>query len=220
MTEISLDLNPNKSTKNIRQNRLRNPRSHESAIVCIAKAVRTIGFGAVPVVLALFLIDNGFSAAEVGALFSLTLLEDAFITTLASVFANRLGMRKVLLLASFVILVGGFALAFAQVKWVLALAVIFGIVSPAGFEGGPFAPIEQAIISQSGQNGKTYFCIFLVQPGWIWRSRTGRAPCRWLRGMMKGQPPVAAYQCIFIFNAISSFVLAILYLSMDMQNLR
>lgn len=184
-------------------------------IVCIAKAVRTIGFGAVSVVLALFLIEKGFSATEVGALFSLTLLEDAVITTMAAVFANRLGMRVVLLLASCVILLGGFALAFAQVKWLLAMAVIFGIVSPAGFEGGPFAPIEQAIISQSVKKEKltsAYSWYNLVGFG-------GAALGALLAGgcvaLMKGQPPVLAYQTIFIFNAISSFVLAILYLSMD-----
>ncbi len=187
-------------------------------IVCIAKAVRTIGFGAVSVVLALFLIDKGFSAAEVGALFSLTLLEDAFITTVAAVFANRLGMRMVLLAASAVILLGGFALAFAQVKWVLALAVIFGIVSPAGYEGGPFAPIEQAIISQSVKKDKlasAYSWYNLVGFG-------GAALGALLAGgcvaLMKGLPPVQAYQSIFIFNAISSFLLAILYLTMDIAD--
>lgn len=184
-------------------------------IVCIAKAVRTIGFGAVSVVLALFLIEKGFSATEVGALFSLTLLEDAFITTLAAVFANRLGMRVVLLLASTVILIGGFVLAFAPVKWMLALAVIFGIVSPAGYEGGPFAPIEQAIISQSEKKEKlasAYSWYNLVGFG-------GAALGALLAGgcvaLMKGQPPVQAYQSIFIFNAVSSFLLAILYMSMD-----
>lgn len=122
--------------------------------VCIAKAVRTVGFGAVSVVLALFLMERGFSAAAVGVLFSLTLIEDALFTTFASVFASRIGMRTILLFASVVILLGGFALAFAEAQWMIALAVIFGIVSPAGFEGGPFAPIEQAIIAKSVQKEK------------------------------------------------------------------
>ncbi len=184
-------------------------------IICIAKAVRTIGFGAVSVVLALFLIEKGFSAVEVGALFSLTLLEDALLTTFASIFANRFGMRVVLLIASALILFGGFALAFAPVKWVLALAVIFGIVSPAGYEGGPFAPIEQAIISQSVKTEKltsAYSWYNLVGFG-------GAALGALLAGgcvaLMRGHPPVQAYQTIFIFNAVSSFALAILYLSMD-----
>ncbi len=68
------------------------------ALVCLAKTIRTVGFGAISVVLALFLLQRGFSTIEVGALFSLTLLEDAFVTSFASIAANRVGMRNVLFL--------------------------------------------------------------------------------------------------------------------------
>lgn len=184
-------------------------------LVCIAKAMRTVGFGAVSVVLALYLIEKGFSGAQVGALFSLTLLEDALLTTLASVFANRLGMRVVLLLSAALILVGGFALAFAQAPWLIALAVVFGIVSPAGYEGGPFAPIEQAIISQSVKKEKltsAYSWYNLVGFG---GAALGALLAGGMVALMKGQPAVEAYQAIFILNAVSSFILAILYFSLD-----
>lgn len=184
-------------------------------LVCIAKAMRTVGFGSVSVVLALYLIEKGFSGAQVGALFSLTLLEDALLTTLASVFANRLGMRVVLLLSAALILVGGFALAFAQAPWLIALAVVFGIVSPAGYEGGPFAPIEQAIISQSVKKEKltsAYSWYNLVGFG---GAALGALLAGGMVALMKGQPAVLAYQSIFILNAVSSFILAILYLSLD-----
>lgn len=184
-------------------------------LVCIAKAMRTVGFGAVSVVLALYLIEKGFGGAQVGALFSLTLLEDALLTTLASVFANRLGMRVVLLLSAALILVGGFTLAFAQAPWLVALAVVFGIVSPAGYEGGPFAPIEQAIISQSVKKEKltsAYSWYNLVGFG---GAALGALLAGGMVALMKGQPAVLAYQSIFILNAVSSFVLAILYLSLD-----
>ena len=184
-------------------------------IVCIAKAVRTIGFGALSVVLALYLMEKGFSPAEVGILFSLTLLEDALVATLASVLAGRIGMRVVLLLSSLAILLGGFAIAFAPVKWMLALAVIFGVISPAGYEGGPFAAIEQAIISQSVKHEKltSAFCWYnLVGFG-------GAALGALLAGgcvaLMRAQPVVLAYQSIFVFYAVSAFILAILYLTID-----
>lgn len=185
------------------------------SLVCIAKAMRTVGFGAVSVVLSLFLIEKGFSAAEVGALFSLTLLEDALLTTAASVFANRLGMRIVLLLSSLLILVGGFALAFGNTPWVIALAVVFGIVSPAGYEGGPFAPIEQAIISQSvKKEGLTSAFSWYNLVG-FGGAALGALLAAGMVSLMKGQPALAAYQSIFILSAVSSFILAILYLSLD-----
>ncbi|MBC7999068.1 MAG: MFS transporter, partial [Leptolyngbya sp.] len=117
--------------------------------VCLAKTIRTVGFGAISVVLALFLLQRGFSTIEVGALFSLTLLEDAFVTSCATMAANRVGLRNVLFISCAIILVGGCILAFAEAKWLIATAVVCGIVSPAGYEGGPFAAIEQSIVSQS-----------------------------------------------------------------------
>lgn len=184
-------------------------------LVCIAKALRTVGFGAVSVVFALYLIERGFNTTEVGALFSLTLLEDALLTTVVSVFANRLGMRAVLLLSSLLILIGGFALAFAQAPWVIALAVVFGIVSPAGYEGGPFAPIEQAIISQSVRVERltaAYSWYNLVGFG---GAALGALLAGGLVALMKGQPAVQAYQAIFILNALSSFILATIYIFLD-----
>lgn len=184
-------------------------------LLCIAKAMRTVGFGAVSVVLALYLMEKGFSAAAIGLLFSLTLLEDALLTTFASVFANRLGMRTILLFASSVILVGGFALAFAQAPWMIVLAVIFGIVSPAGFEGGPFAPIEQAIISKSVEKKKLTSAYTWYNLSGFGGAALGALLAGGCVALMKGQPATQAYQTIFIFNAASSFVLAILYMSLD-----
>lgn len=189
-------------------------------IVCIAKAVRTVGFGAVSVVLALFLIEKGFSAAEVGVLFSLTLLEDALVTTLASVLASRIGMRNVLLLSSFAILVGGFAIAFAPAKWMLALAVIFGVISPAGYEGGPFAAIEQAIISQSVKHEKLASAFSWYNLVGFGGAALGALLAGGCVSLMKAQPTMQAYQSIFVFYAVSAFLMAILYLTIDIVEKR
>lgn len=185
------------------------------AIICIAKTIRTLGFGAVSVVLALFLIEKGFSATDVGALFSLTLLEDAIVTTAASVLANRVGMRLVLLVASSFVLIGGFTLAFAQSNWILALAVIFGIVSPAGYEGGPFASVEQAIISQSVKHEKLTSAFSWYNLVGFGGAALGALLAGACVALMKTSPAVVAYQTIFILYGVSAFVLGILYLSMD-----
>jgi MFS family permease len=188
-------------------------------IVCIAKAVRTIGFGAVSVVLALFLMEKGFSPAEVGILFSLTLLEDALVTTLASVLAGKIGMRNVLLLSSLAILLGGFAIAFAPLKWMLSLAVIFGVISPAGYEGGPFGSIEQAIISQSTKHEKLTSAFSWYNLVGFGGAALGALLAGGCVALMKAQPVVLAYQSIIVFYAVSAFVLALLYLTIDIAEI-
>lgn len=183
------------------------------ALVCLAKTIRTVGFGAISVVLALFLLQRGFSTIEVGALFSLTLLEDAFVTSFASIVANRVGMRNVLFLSSAIILVGGCTLAFAEAKWLIAAAVVCGIVSPAGYEGGPFAAIEQSVVSQSVRTDRLTRAFSWYNVSGFAGAALGALVAGFCVFMMSGFPPVQAYQIIFLLYAFSGIFLAAIYAS-------
>lgn len=118
-------------------------------LLCLAKAMRTFAFGATSVVLALYLASHGFNPAELGAVFSATLIEDAILTTIIAFFAPRLGMRNILLVSAVAIVLSGALLSLGPSKWLIVAAIVFGIMSPGGFEGGPFGPIEQTIASES-----------------------------------------------------------------------
>ncbi|MDZ4833083.1 MAG: MFS transporter [Candidatus Melainabacteria bacterium] len=185
--------------------------SNNLLLLCIAKTIRTMGFGAISIVLALFLLQRGFSSAEVGMLLSATLLEDAFVTTLSAAFANKVGVRNVLYIACAVIVCGGIILSTAESKLVLLFAVTCGIVSPAGYEGGPFAPLEQTIISASTTSEQ-------LTGAFSWYNMVGfggAAIGALLAGIcvaaMSSAPVVQAYQTIFLIYAAGGIVLAILY---------
>jgi MFS family permease len=183
------------------------------AIVCLAKTVRTVGFGAISVVLALFLLQRGFTTVEVGALFSLTLLEDALVTSFATLAANRVGMRNVLLLSCAIILIGGCTLAFAEAKWLIAVAVVCGIVSPAGYEGGPFAAIEQSIVSQSVKTDKLTRAFSWYNLSGFAGAALGALLAGFCVSTMCAFPVLQAYQVIFLLYAFSGILLAALYAS-------
>jgi MFS family permease len=121
----------------------------QAVLVCIAKALRTFGFGMVSVMLGMFLKDRGFSLPEIGFLISATLVEDAVLSTAVSYYANKLGYKNILVASSLLVIASGFALGLATDKLILVLAVVLGIISPAGFEGGPFASIEHSLITHS-----------------------------------------------------------------------
>src|SRR5271155_4737996 len=104
----------------------------------IAKGVRTFAFGWASVILALFLMRNGFSTTEVGAIICVSLLEDAAVVSACSFAALRFGYCNLLMLSSLVLCTGGILIAIGQFKWLIAAAVIFGTVSPAGYEAGAF----------------------------------------------------------------------------------
>ena len=65
--------------------------SGEGRLLFAAKALRSFGFGWLSVVLALYLARRGFSPAEIGAVFTATLVEDAVLTMLLSI-AAMLGL--------------------------------------------------------------------------------------------------------------------------------
>lgn len=118
------------------------------SIIYLTRAIRTFAFGAISVILTLYLVHRGFTHFEVGALISATLIEDAVMTVLVSMLASRFGMRPILLISSLLLMTSGIVLATNESKIIIVVAMIFGIVSPAGFEGGPFGPMEQTLVSQ------------------------------------------------------------------------
>jgi MFS family permease len=121
----------------------------QAILVCIAKALRTFGFGMVSVMLGMFLKERGFSLPEIGLLISATLVEDAVLSTAISYYANKLGYKNILIVSSMMVIASGLVLGLAVDKLVLVSAVVLGIISPAGFEGGPFASIEHSLITHS-----------------------------------------------------------------------
>lgn len=183
----------------------------ELLLVCLAKGLRTFGFGSVSVILALFLAKHNFTSVQVGAIFSATLIEDALFTTLVSLFANRLGLRKVLLWCSGLMMLSGLCLGFASQPWLIALAAVCGIFSPAGFEGGPFAAVEQTIIAREISADK-------LTRAFSWYNLTGFAGAA-LGSLLAGLcfarfaaiDQDAAYRIIFMLYIASSIVMASLY---------
>jgi MFS family permease len=99
--------------------------------------------------LGMFLKDRGFSLPEIAFLISATLVEDAVLSTAISYYANKLGYKNILLVSSVMVIASGLVLSLAIDKVVLVSAVVLGIISPAGFEGGPFASIEHSLITHS-----------------------------------------------------------------------
>jgi len=166
--------------------------------------------------LAIFLLDRGFSPIWVGAIFSATLIEDAVVTTLVSIMAVRIGLRRVLLASSLLVVICGLALAFCSIPLVVILAAVFGIVSPAGDEGGPFSPVEQTIISDSEP-------VENLTRAFSWYNLTGFAGAA-LGALFAGAAVGFAhaahadiYPAMFVLYALGGSVLALLYGSMRLE---
>jgi len=120
--------------------------SPEGRLLFAGRAIRTFAFGWLSLILALYLERRGLSLRAIGAVFTGTLVEDAVFTVVIASLAHRLGRRRVLLFSAFLITAAGLVLAVARDPLVIILAAVFGTLSPAGQEAGPFTPLEQALL--------------------------------------------------------------------------
>jgi MFS family permease len=122
--------------------------SRDAQLLFLARAVRMSGYGALGLILVLYLGAAGFDAGQIGLLLTLTLVGDTLISLYLTTHADRIGRRRTLAIGA--VLMAGAGLVFAGGSGfvVLLLAATIGVLSPSGSEVGPFLPIEQASLTE------------------------------------------------------------------------
>lgn len=118
------------------------------ALLFCARTVRLFAYGALSVVLALYLHEAGLTGAQIGLLFTLTLAGDAGISLWITTTADVIGRKKMLLLGAGLMILAGVVFSMTGDPVLLMVAAIIGVISPSGNEIGPFLSLEQAALSQ------------------------------------------------------------------------
>lgn len=124
------------------------PISPDVRLLFAARIVRLFGYGALAVVLALYLAALGLDEARIGLLLALTLAGDAVISLWLTTRADRFGRRRTLRVGAALMIAAAIVFAVSGDFVVLLAAAIVGVLSPSGNEVGPFLPVEQAALSQ------------------------------------------------------------------------
>ena len=113
-----------------------------------SRFIRLFGYGALSIVLVLYLVAAGRSEWETGLLLSATLLGDTLVSLYLTTRADRFGRRRMLIAGAALMTIAGVVFALTQQFWLLVIVGTIGVISPSGHEVGPFLPIEQAALSQ------------------------------------------------------------------------
>jgi MFS family permease len=134
-------------------------RRRDVAILLTMRALRLAAYGALAVVIALYLVEIGLDPGQVGLLLALTLAGDALVSLLLTTHADRVGRRATLVIGAALMVLGGLVFAVSGQFAVLLAAAIVAVLSPTGNEVGPFLAVEQAALSQviSGRQRTTAF---------------------------------------------------------------
>ena len=113
--------------------------------VLVARAVRSLAYGALAVVLAESLAARGFSPVGIGASITIALLAGALTSALTGRLVRRFGSRATFAAGGAAMV--GAAVLLAGGEPAIVCACLLGVVSPGGQDVGPFAAIEQAALA-------------------------------------------------------------------------
>jgi MFS family permease len=117
-------------------------------LLFITRIARMFGYGFLSVVLVLYLTQAGLSETQIGLLLTLTLIGDTIISLWITTHADRIGRRRMLIAGAFLMVFAGVLFALTRNFIFLLIAATIGVISPSGYEVGPFLSIEQATLSQ------------------------------------------------------------------------
>jgi MFS family permease len=120
----------------------------DARLLFVTRFIRLFAYGALSVVLVLYLVVIGIDETRVGLLLTATLIGDTVVSLVLSTRADRVGRRRVLMLGALLMAAAGLIFATTHLWWLVLLAGIVGIISPSGHEVGPFLSIEQAALAQ------------------------------------------------------------------------
>src|ERR1700724_4395687 len=123
--------------------------SVDSRRILIARGLRAFGDGFVALLVPIYLLQLGFSALEIGAIVTATLVGTALVTLWAGMVANRYSVRRLLLGASLLMAATGAAFAVTTAFWPLLLIAFVGTMNPTSGDASIFLPLEQAALAQT-----------------------------------------------------------------------
>ena len=138
------------------------PLSCDGRLLFATCAARSFAYGFLSVMLGLYLDSIGLDKVAIGWIFTAALAGGAVMTVALTAFADRFGRRALLIVGAVLMVLAGATFAATNNPVWLAIAAIFGTISPSGKEVGPFLSLEQAILPQTthDENRTTVFSAY------------------------------------------------------------
>jgi len=119
--------------------------------ILVARGLRAFGDGYVSLLVPIYLIELGFSALEIGAIVTSTLIGTALVTFWTGMVANRYSVRRLLLAAALLMAATGAGFAATTAFWPLLLIAFVGTMNPTSGDASIFLPLEQAALAQTAE---------------------------------------------------------------------
>ena len=183
----------------------------DGRLLFATRFVRLFAYGALSVVLVLYLVGLGLSEADTGVLLTATLLGDTLVSLYLTTQADRIGRRRMLIAGTALMVAAGLAFAFTREMWLLVVAGTIGVISPSGQEVGPFLPIEQAALSQVvPDHARTDVFAWYTLAGALATALGALAAGFLTSSLQRSWTPVDSYRAVVVGYALLGAVLLVM----------
>src|SRR4051794_5617847 len=174
--------------------------------------VRLFAYGALSVVLVLYLVGLGLTESSTGLLLTATLLGDTLVSLYLTTQADRIGRRRMLIAGAALMAAAGVAFAFTRQLSLLVVAGTIGVISPSGQEVGPFLPIEQAALSEVVANrARTDVFAWYTLAGSLATALGALAAGYLTSALQRTWDPVDSYRVVVLLYAAIGALLAMMF---------
>ena len=138
--------------------------SRDRAILYAGTFLRAVATGQIGVLMGVYLADLGFDAARIGFVVAAGLAGGAAAALLVTLFGDRFGRKRSLLIVSGLTCIGGAWFALTSDPWAAGAAAFLGMVNGMGRDRGASLILDQAILPATVQHaGRTrVFAIYNV----------------------------------------------------------
>lgn len=121
----------------------------DGKIILLEKAVRTVPYGFLGVLFAVYLSQLDFSALTIGIVLALTTASSTVYTLVATLIGDRLGRRRTLIFFALTDALAGAFLFSSTAWWAPVAGGIIGNMTVGAGEVGPYLSLEQAILPRT-----------------------------------------------------------------------
>jgi MFS family permease len=125
----------------------------DARILVLTRALRALGDGAVSILLVTYLQGIGFSALQVGAIVTGTLLGSAALTLAVGLAPHGLNPLRLLKAAAVLMFATGLGFAITRSFWPLFVIAVVGTLNPSAGDVSVFLPIEQTLLAETVSGG-------------------------------------------------------------------
>ena len=181
-------------------------------ILFAMRCLRLAAYGALAVVLGIYLAQLGLSSERIGLLLALTLAGDAVVSLILTTRADRLGRRLTLVVGAGLMVLGGGVFAITGEFVILLAAAIVAVLSPSGNEVGPFLAVEQAALTEVLPASRRTTAFAWYQVAGALSAAVGSLLAGAATQMLvdRGLPPVDADRAVIVAYVLVGLAIAVL----------